>query len=208
MTASTEVIKSSATGTKGEFPHLVSGQTKEGINSKLCNTMETLQSLRQQVTGQTQEFQQKANTQLESFKNYIGNCLQNSAGTLREYVNKYPPLAAFVFSLLVLSAVPISIYIAFALVTSAIVLTIALIGFSIVEGTMLMAAGGILLAVLGGVGLFSLVTFGFISFIYLGYKGGSMLVNQIYQTTSGSTFSPGSQIPQVQAHSGMTPMSR
>lgn len=176
--------------------------------------METLQSLRQQVAGQTQDIQQRASSQLDSFRQYISNCLQNSANTLREYVNRYPPLAAFIFSLLVLSAIPITVYLTFAIVTSAVVLTIALIGFSIVEGTMLMAGGGILLAVLGGVGLFSLVTFGFISFIYLGYKAGAMIINQVQQTTGYSTFGQySSHIPQVPSQqsnipAGMTPMSR
>lgn len=149
--------------------------------------METLQSIRQQVSDQTQDIQQRASNQVEHLRNWITRSLQNSVSILREYANRYPPFAAFLFSLLVLSAIPVSIYVLFAVCTSAAILAIALIGFSIVEGTMLVCGGGILLAVLGGVCLFTLITFGFISFFYTAYRLILMMFDRAYQVGSSIT---------------------
>lgn len=170
--------------------------------------METLQSLRQQVAGQTQDMHQRASNQFEQLRTWLTQSIQKHASTARAYINRYPPLAAFIFSLLVLSAVPVSIYLIFAVVTSAVVLTIALIGFSVVEGTMLLAGGGVLLALLAGIGLFTLVTFGFISFIYAGYRIGLTIVNQLWQTTGTITqygSSPFGQLPSQQQGAGLEP---
>lgn len=152
-----------------------------------ATVMETLQSLRQQVADQTQDIHQHASNQFEQLRTWLMQFVQKHASTAHEYINRYPPLAAFVFSLLVLSAVPVSIYLIFAVITSAVILTIALIGFSVVEGTMLLAGGGVLLALLGGICLFTLFAFGFISFVYFGYRIGSMAVNQLWQTTNAFT---------------------
>lgn len=143
--------------------------------------METLQSIRHQVSGQTQDIQRRASNHYEQLRSWIARGSQNSVSTLREYVNRYPPLAAFLFSLVVLSAIPVSIYLLFAVCSSIAVLVIALIGFSIVEGTMLMLGGGLLLAILGGIGLFTLVIFAFISSIYIGYRAASMMFDRVYQ---------------------------
>ena len=177
--------------------------------------METLQALRQQVQGQTGDVQQKVSSQFENIRNWAMNCVQNASGTLREYANRYPPLAAFLLTFGLLSAVPVTTFALFATISSAIVLTIALIGFSIVEGTMLAAAGGLLLIVLAGIGVFTTCSFGFLAFIYAGYRLGSNVINQLYQAGSSITSSisqsipsVSSNIPRVPGASGMTPLSR
>lgn len=118
---------------------------------------------------------------LERMRDWLQNWIQNAADTLRVYVNQYPPLAAFLFTLLVLSAVPLSVYVIFGLVTSAIFLTIALVGFSMVEGFVLLTSGGILMTILGGIALFTTVGFTVISTIYLGYRASRYVGSNIWQ---------------------------
>lgn len=108
----------------------------------------------------------------ERVREWLQQWIQNSADTLRVYVNHYPPLAAFLFTLLVLSAVPVSVYVIFGLVTATIFLTVALVGFSIVEGFILLISGGILMTILGGVALFTTISFAVVSSIYASYRGG------------------------------------
>lgn len=134
---------------------------------------QTMQQVSGQMTGG-----------LERMRDWLQQWIQNAADTLRVYVNQYPPLAAFLFTLLVLSAVPVSVWVVFGLVTSAIFLTIALVGFSLVEGFILLTSGGILVAILGGIGLFTTIGFAVITAVYLGYRGSCFLASNLWQTGS------------------------
>lgn len=139
----------------------------------------------QQPYGQTQHTMQQMSgnvaSGMERARDWLQNCIQNCSDNMRVYVQQYPPLAAFLFTLVVLSAVPVSVYVLFGLVTSAIFLTIAFIGFSLVEGFILLTSGGILLTVLGGIALFTTVGFSVIFAIWASYRGGSMLVSNVWQ---------------------------
>ena len=127
---------------------------------------------------------QGVQSQVENIRNWIMNALKNTTDTLRQYVNQYPPLAAFIFTLLLLSAVPVSVFVVFGVSTTVFFLTIALIGFSAVEGTILITSGGILLAVLSGIALFTTCTFGFLALCYMGYRGTCSACNQLWQGAS------------------------
>jgi uncharacterized membrane protein YgcG len=155
----------------------------------LLSTMQSPFTTQQQPGMQSGQFGNQSMQQvqgqmtggLERMRDWLQNWIQNTADTLRVYVNQYPPLAAFLFTLLVLSAVPVSVYVVFALVTSAIFLTIALVSFSLVEGFILLTSGGILMAILGGIGLFTTIGFAVVSSIYLGYRGFSFLASNVWQ---------------------------
>lgn len=148
---------------------------------------QTMQQVSGQMTGG-----------LERVRDWLQQWIQNAADTLRVYVNQYPPLAAFLFTLLVLSAVPVSVFVIFALVTSAIFLTISLVGFSMVEGFILLTSGGILMSVLGCIALFTTIGFAVISVIYLGYRGSSFLASNLWQ--AGGQL--GSQVRDVAQRAG------
>ena len=127
---------------------------------------------------------QGVSSQVERARNWIQNTLKNSTDTIRQYVTQYPPLAAFLFTLLLLSAVPVSIFVVTGVSTTVFFLTIALIGFSAVEGTILLTTGGILLAVLSGIALFTTCTFGFLAVCYMGYRGTCSACGQLWQGAS------------------------
>lgn len=143
---------------------------------------------------------QSVTSQVERARTWAQNILKNGSVFVRQYVTQYPPVAAFLFTLLLLSAVPVSIFVVFGLSTAAFFLTIALIGFSAVEGTILITSGGILLAVLSGIALFTTCTFGFLALCYMGYRGTCSACNQLWQGTSYVT----SKV-QEQAQSMMQP---
>lgn len=117
-------------------------------------------------------------------RSWVQTTLKTYTDTIRQYVTQYPPLAAFLFTLLLLSAVPVSIFVVFGISTTVFFLTIALIGFSAVEGTILITTGGILLAVLSGIALFTTCTFGFLALCYMGYRGTCSACSQLWQGAS------------------------
>lgn len=127
---------------------------------------------------------QSVTSQVERVRNWIQSSLKNATDFVRQYVTQYPPVAAFLFTLLLLSAVPVSIFVVFGLSTTIFFLTIALIGFSAVEGTILITSGGILLAVLSGIALFTTCTFGFLALCYMGYRGTCSACSQLWQGAS------------------------
>lgn len=149
---------------------------------------------------------QGVQSQVERARNWIQNNLKNVTDTLRQYINQYPPLAAFLFTLLLLSAVPVSIFVVFGVSTTVFFLTIALIGFSAVEGTILLTSGGILLAILSGIALFTTCTFGFLALCYMGYKGTCSACNQLWQGASyiGNKVQEQSQSMMPQGMSGVS----
>ena len=127
---------------------------------------------------------QNVQSQVERARNWVQSSLKNVTENLRKYVTQYPPLAAFLFALILLSAIPVSIFVVFGVSTAVFFLTIALIGFSAVEGTILITSGGILLAVLSGIALFTTCTFGFLALCYMGYRGTCSACSQLWQGAS------------------------
>ena len=149
---------------------------------------------------------QGVQSQVEKARNWIQNVLKNSTDTIRQYINQYPPLAAFLFTLLLLSAIPVSAFVVFGVSTTVFFLSIALIGFSVVEGTILITSGGILLAVLSGIALFTTCTFGFLALCYMGYRGSCAACCQLWQGASyiSSKVQEQSQSMMPQSSSGTT----
>lgn len=139
------------------------------------------QQFGQQFEQYRGKFQEQAEGGVDRLRNWLQGCIQNTSDTLRVYINQYPPLAAYLFSLIVLSAIPVSVYVLFAVITAAIVGSIALVAFAAVEGTMLMAGGGLLLAVLSGIGLFTTIGFSVLSAIYIGYRTFSMVFGRVWE---------------------------
>ena len=146
--------------------------------------METLQSIRHQMTGQTQDIQQRASGQIEYFRHWITRSIQGFVSTLREYAYRFPPFAAFLFSLLVLSAIPVSLYMLFVVCTGVVGLAIALIGFLIIEGAVLVCGSGVLLFILGIITSLTVALFTFVSFLYVGYRAAVLLFERASQMTS------------------------
>lgn len=147
-------------------------------------TGSTSQQPQQQTPFSMPSGLQNIQSQIDRARYWLQNNLRGVTEQARYYINQYPPLAAFLFTLLVLSAVPVSIFVAFGVVTSVFFLSVALIGFSVVEGTILLTSGGVLLAVLGGIGLFTTCAFGFLALCYMGYRGTCMACNQLWQGAS------------------------
>lgn len=141
-----------------------------------------MEQFRSQAGQQVQQMSQQASSNVERARNWLIDSIQNAADTLREYVNRYPPLAAFLFTLLVLAAVPLGIFVLFGLITSSIFLSIALVGFGVVEGFCLMAGGAVLMTTLGGIGLVTTIAFAWVGVIYAFYKGGSSMFGRISES--------------------------
>ena len=138
-----------------------------------------------QATAQLQQKQRTLIYKTQQVVSYFQEKAQKLGEVIRIYVNRYPPLAAFIFTLLAFSALPISIFVLFAAVTVAATLSVALVGFAIVEGAMLFTGAGVLLAVLGGVTLVTGIVFSWLFGIYLSYRGITML----YCNISGGAWS-------------------
>ena len=122
--------------------------------------METLAHAVQQKAQKTiEEYQSNTRDMLEKSRQWFSTSISNITDTVRLYISKYPPVAAFLFILIVLSSIPISIFTIFVISTAVCTLSVALVGFSIVEGTFLVTGGGILLFVLAGVSVCTVLGF-------------------------------------------------
>lgn len=174
----------------------------------LENFMERMGEYKQQAQERMGEYKQQAQQQAQgsvmSVRNWLVQAINNTSDTLRHYINRYPPLAAFLFTLIVLSAVPVACFTIFTFVTSAIFLTVALVGFGFVEGLCLMAGGGVLLAVLGGIALVTTIGFAWVSLVYVAWRGGSFMAQRLME--SGQQLGQKTQeaIHQMQQQSGTT----
>ena len=118
-------------------------------------------------------------SRMQNLLNIIQQLSRNVMDNLRYYVQQYPPLAAFLFTLLALSIIPITFFLLFAGGSIAVTLSTALIGFGLIEGFLLMISGGILALVLGGVTLVTGVGFAWLLGIWLVYKGGSYVMTRV-----------------------------
>ena len=156
-----------------------SNPSRDIIAKKL---IEQFGQVRQQAAHSAQQMSRVASTKVGQARSWIIGSINISADKLRDYVNRYPPLAAFLFTLLVLSAVPLGIFVLFALISFSIFLSIALIGFGVVEGFFLMTGGAILMAVLGGIALVTTIGFAWVAFIYAFYRGGSNILNRFSES--------------------------
>lgn len=144
--------------------------------------------MEQAASQASAQFQQKQRTfisRTQQLVSYLQEKAQRLGETIHVYVNRYPPLAAFIFTLIAFSAIPISIFVLFAALTTAATLSVALVGFAMLEGAMLFAGAGVLITVLGGVTLVTGVAFCWLFGIYLSYRGISML----YCNLSGGAWS-------------------
>lgn len=130
----------------------------------------------------------------ERMRSWLQYSIENSADFTRRYVNQYPPLAAYLFTLMALSAIPVSMYTVFAFISSAVLITIAVVGFSIIEGTILLASGGLLLTVLGTITFFTTLAFGFFGFVWLGYRAFSGVFGTMWQGASSITSTVGQKL--------------
>lgn len=138
-------------------------------SSAASQASEALSQVQEQAKSAIEEYQASSREYMERTRTWLSNLIQNASDTVRVYVNRYPPLAAFLFILLVLSSVPVSLFTIFIIATSICTISVALLGFSVVEGTMFVTGGGILLLVLAGVLLCTVFGFFWGYGIYLTY---------------------------------------
>lgn len=119
-----------------------------------------------------QQYQLSCKKYLDRLKQRIIRLFSNLTDMIRIYVNRYPPLAAFLFTIIVLSSIPASIFIGFGMISLICTLTATLVGFGVVEGVLLISSSGFLLFILGTVFLVTLVGFMWGYAAYLLYCAG------------------------------------
>lgn len=146
-----------------------SSPNRDIITKKL---IEQFGQVRQQASQSAQQMSLVASTKAIQARNWLFDSITIAANQIGEYANQYPPLAAFIFTLLVFSAIPLGIFVLFSIITSVIFLSIALISFGIVEGICLATGGTFLLVVLGGITFVTAIGFAWIAALYALYKGG------------------------------------
>jgi hypothetical protein len=143
----------------------------------------------------------------DRMRSWLQYSIENSADFMRRYVNQYPPLAAYLFTLMAMSAIPVSMYTVFAVVSSAVLISIAVIGFCVIEGTILLASGGLLLTVLGTITFFTTLAFGFFGFIWLGYRAFSGVFGTMWQGASTLTSTVGQKLSEQMPMAGTSAQS-
>lgn len=116
-----------------------------------------------------------------SARDWLQFSIGNSSEFMRRYVNQYPLLAGYLFTLMTFSAIPVSVYATFGLVSSFVLLSIALVGFAAVEGVILLASGGLLLTVLGTIAFFTSLGFGFLGVTWLGYRSFKAVFGRVWE---------------------------
>lgn len=116
-----------------------------------------------------------------SARDWLQYSIGNSSEFMRRYVNQYPLLAGYLFTLMTFSAIPVSIYATFGLVSSFVLLSIALVGFAAIEGVILLASGGLLLTVLGTIAFFTTLGFGFLGVTWLGYRSFRAVFGRVWE---------------------------
>ena len=150
--------------------------SRDIITKKL---MEQFGQVRQQATQSAQQMSQVASNKAEQARNWLIETAKVNFNRIQEYSNRYPPLGAFLFILMLASALPLGIFILFSIFTTITFLSIALISFGVVEGFFLVTGGAILLAILGGITFVTAVGFAWIGSIYAIYKGGYSLLGRL-----------------------------
>ena len=155
--------------------------SRDIITKKL---LEQFGQVRQQATQSAQQMTQAASTKAEQARNWLIETIKVTSNRIQEYSNRYPPLAAFLFTLMVLSAIPLGIFILFCVVTSVTFLTIALISFGVVEGFFLLIGGIILMSVLGGITFVTAIGFAWVASIYAVYKNGYKVLSRFPESAS------------------------
>ena len=108
---------------------------------------------------------------------WLQDCIQSSADSLKQKIETNPTFAAFLFTILVLLSVPLAMFITFLLVSGIASAGMALLSFLVVEGSAVVFSSGILIVIAGGI-LFA-VSFGFLVFggtYWLSRKSRSCLI--------------------------------
>jgi hypothetical protein len=162
------------------------GPSRDIITKKL---LEQFGQVRQQATQSAQQMSQVASTKAEHARNWLIETTKVNFNRIQDYCNRYPPLGTFLFTLLLLSAIPLGIFVLFSIFTTITLLSIALISFGVIEGFFLVTGGAILLAVLGGITFFTVVGFAWIGSIYAIYKGGHSLLGRLPLPKSANSLS-------------------
>jgi hypothetical protein len=118
---------------------------------------------------------------------YMQGMVQNMGDTLRIYVNRYPPLAVFLFTLIAASGIPITMFLIFAAITVALTFSTATIGAILFEAAFLALGGGVLLAVLVCIAVVTSVGFSWLFGFWVAYRSACMLFSKISSGTSSLT---------------------
>ena len=140
---------------------------------------------------------QETANRMQRVMRYLQDISNHFGSRLRVYVNQYPPLAAFLFTLLIFSAIPVSLYVIFAAITIAVTLSTALVGFAIVEGFMLVLGGAFLLVTLGGITVVTGIGFSWLLTIWLAYRSGTMLFERFRSSASSLSGAVSGQIQNI-----------
>jgi len=148
----------------------------------------------EQVQKSAQSTSRSMSDRCHKIKEYLQHLAQKIADMLRVYVNQYPPFAAFLFTLLIFSVIPVTLYALFAAITIAFTLSIAMIGFSIVEITILLGGAGCLLVVLFIITVVTGVIFSWLVGFWLAYRFGYMLLSKFGSSASSLTDAVSGQI--------------
>ena len=144
------------------------------MTAQYPKTMEQIKQATQKVTEATQEAQSGLQGATEGIQNVISTaqCMITKAAECGQcYMKKYPTLAAYGFSLLVFSAIPVSLFVLFASISSAVTLGLSLFGFAVVQGILVLFGGGVLLLVLGAIASVTTMVFFWVSLFYGGVQG-------------------------------------
>jgi hypothetical protein len=141
----------------------------------------------EQVQHSTKQASRSMTNRFRNVIDYVQGMAQNMGDTLRIYVNRYPPLAAFLFTLLIFSAIPISMFLIFAATTVAFTFSTATVGVIVVEGFLLSCGAGILGLVLFGIAAVTGVGFSWLFAFWLAYRSACMLLSKVSSGTSSLT---------------------
>lgn len=141
-------------------------------------------------------------------RDWLQYSIGNSSEFMRRYVNQFPLLAGYLFTLMTFSAIPVSMYATFGLVSSFVLLSIALVGFAAIEGVILLASGGLLLTVLGTITFFTTLGFGFIGLTWLGYRSFKMVFGRVWEGAGYVSSTVGQKLQEAMPPMQGTPSSQ
>jgi len=141
----------------------------------------------EQVQHTTKQTSRAMTNRFRNIIDYMQGMMQNMGDTLRIYVNRYPPLAAFLFTLLIFSAIPITMFLIYVATTVAVTFSTATIGVVVVEGALLALGAGALLTVLFVITAVTGVGFSWLFSFWLAYRSAYVLFSKVSSGTSSLT---------------------
>ena len=152
------------------------------IDIRMVLPMEsTILQAQQQAKKTIEEYKFSAKERIEKARGVVSRIIEYSTDVVRAYINRSPLAAAFLFILLALSTIPLSVFVVFALSSTAFTLSCAVVGFSMFEGTCLMIGAGVLLFVLAGIAVLTTLAFLWGYGMYLTYYAGSPIILIIFR---------------------------